>query len=80
MLAYGAAGGISAARFVGQQHFATDVLVGSALGWYMGRQVFRSRSHYSDAEIAKMGHVQQEVTNDNGRDARKYGIAVRAAG
>ena len=55
ILVYGAAGGISAARMIGQQHFATDVIVGSALGWYMGRQVFRSHSRYSAAEIAKWG-------------------------
>ncbi|HEX3742022.1 MAG TPA: capsule assembly Wzi family protein [Terriglobales bacterium] len=55
VLAYGTAGAISAARFAGQQHFATDVLVGSALGWYMGRQVFRAHSHYSDAEAAQWG-------------------------
>ncbi len=54
-LAYGAAGAFSAARLVGRQHFATDLLVGSALGWYMGREVFRSHSHYSDAEIARWG-------------------------
>jgi membrane-associated phospholipid phosphatase len=54
-LAYGAAGGISAARLIGHQHFASDVLVGSALGWYLGRQVFHAHSQYSDAEIAKWG-------------------------
>jgi len=28
---------------------------GQRLGWYIGRQTFRSHSHYSDAEIAKWG-------------------------
>jgi membrane-associated phospholipid phosphatase len=32
LLAYGVAGGVSAARIAGQKHFATDALVGSALG------------------------------------------------
>ena len=54
-LAYGAASGISIARIVGHQHFATDVLVGSALGWYTGRQVFRTHSRYSATEIARWG-------------------------
>jgi membrane-associated phospholipid phosphatase len=62
LLAYGAAGGVSAARFAGQKHFASDIVIGSALGWYMGRQVYMSRSHYSDADIAKYG------TFDNGDD------------
>jgi hypothetical protein len=73
LLAYGAAGGITAARFVGQQHFATDLLVGSALGWYMGRQVFRSRSHYSDAEIAKWGTFSKNEAGDTGRDPGNMG-------
>jgi Capsule assembly protein Wzi/PAP2 superfamily len=55
LLAYGVAGGVSAARWAGQKHFASDVVIGSALGWYMGRQVFRAHSHYSDAEVAKYG-------------------------
>ncbi len=55
LLAYGAASGVSAARVVGHQHFATDVVVGSALGWYMGRQVFHSHSRYTNAEIARWG-------------------------
>jgi membrane-associated phospholipid phosphatase len=33
VLAYGVAGGVSAARVGAHQHFATDVIVGSALGW-----------------------------------------------
>jgi len=55
LLAYGVAGGVSAARWAGQKHFASEVLIGSALGWYMGRQVFLSHSHYSAADIAKYG-------------------------
>jgi hypothetical protein len=54
-LVYGLAGGVSVARFAGKKHFATDVIVGSALGWYTGRQVFRSHSRYSSAEIRKWG-------------------------
>jgi len=60
VLAYGFAGGISAARFAGQKHFASDVVVGSALGWYIGRQVFRSHSQYSDADIAKFGAFSKD--------------------
>jgi hypothetical protein len=50
LLVYSLAGGVSATRIAGHQHFTTDVLIGSALGWYSGRQVFRAHSHYSDAE------------------------------
>ena len=71
-LAYGLAGGVSAARVVGHQHWASDVVVGSALGWYIGRQVFRSHSQYSDAEIAKWGTFSKG-DQDTSREARNMG-------
>jgi hypothetical protein len=37
--AYGLATGVSVARVVARQHFPSDVLVGSALGWMIGRYV-----------------------------------------
>jgi membrane-associated phospholipid phosphatase len=69
VLAYGLAGGVSAARVAGQKHFASDVVVGSALGWYVGRQVFRSHSQYSNADIAKIG----TFTNEEADAAREPG-------
>jgi len=40
--AYGLATAVTATRVTAKQHFPSDVLVGSALGWYFGRQVFRA--------------------------------------
>lgn len=37
--AYGLATGVSAARILARQHFPSDVLVGSAVGWMIGRYV-----------------------------------------
>jgi membrane-associated phospholipid phosphatase len=37
--AYSAATGVSLTRIMGQQHFPSDVLVGSAAGWFVGRYV-----------------------------------------
>jgi len=73
LLAYGLAGGVSAARFAGQKHFASDVLVGSALGWYTGRQVFRSHSRYSNADIARFGTFSKGEEEDTGRELRNMG-------
>jgi hypothetical protein len=42
LLAYGLATGVTVTRITGRQHFASDVFIGSALGWYMGRQVYRA--------------------------------------
>jgi hypothetical protein len=41
LLIYSAALGVSATRVVGQQHFPSDVLVGSAAGWLVGHYVFK---------------------------------------
>lgn len=71
-LVYGLAGGVSAARFAGQKHFATDLIVGSALGWYTGRQVFRSHSRYSSADIRKWGTFNKSEEDDI-RDPKNMG-------
>lgn len=52
LLAYGLASGITISRVTAKQHFASDVVVGSVLGWYMGRQVYRARH---DPELGGSG-------------------------
>jgi membrane-associated phospholipid phosphatase len=56
VLAYGTAGAVSATRFSGLQHFPADVVIGSALGYFVGRQIFRShcRAGLSGACSAKI--------------------------
>jgi membrane-associated phospholipid phosphatase len=71
VLVYGVAGGVGAARWAGQKHFVSDVVIGSALGWYMGRQVFNSHSHYSNAEIAKYGTFSKAEETEEGPPLRK---------
>jgi membrane-associated phospholipid phosphatase len=43
---YTLATGVSLTRVLGQQHFPTDVLVGSAAGWLVGHYVFRAHHKY----------------------------------
>ena len=43
--AYGLATGTSLARVLARQHFPSDVLVGSAVGWMIGRYVVRRHRH-----------------------------------
>jgi len=45
--AYGVATGVSLTRVLGRQHFPSDVVVGSAVGWLVGRYIFRKRSKYA---------------------------------
>ena len=46
--AYGLATGLSMTRILARQHFPSDVLVGSAVGWLVGRYVFRK--HHRELE------------------------------
>jgi PAP2 superfamily len=41
LLIYSAATGVSMTRVMGREHFPSDVLVGSAVGWLVGHYVFR---------------------------------------
>lgn len=43
VLAYGLATGVSTTRVLARQHFPSDVLVGSAVGWMIGRYVVHHR-------------------------------------
>ncbi len=48
-LVYTAAGGVSISRVLGQQHFPSDVLVGSAAGWLVGRYVYHHHHRHLNA-------------------------------
>jgi PAP2 superfamily protein len=47
---YTGAAGISFTRIMGQQHFPSDVLVGSAAGWLVGHYVYKHRHRYHPVE------------------------------
>jgi hypothetical protein len=44
---YSLATGVSVTRVLGQEHFPTDVLVGSAAGWLVGRYVYRAHHRHA---------------------------------
>jgi Capsule assembly protein Wzi/PAP2 superfamily len=49
VVAYGLASSIGVARITAKQHFPSDVLVGSVIGWYVGKQAYRA---HHDPELA----------------------------
>lgn len=67
LLAYGAASGISVVRVIGREHFASDALVGSALGWYTGWQVYRAH-HNPDLNGAEWGSFERSHEPMKARD------------
>jgi membrane-associated phospholipid phosphatase len=50
---YALAAGVSLTRVMGQQHFPSDVLLGSAGGWLIGHYVFRAHHHMTLEDARK---------------------------
>jgi membrane-associated phospholipid phosphatase len=48
VVAYGLAAAVSSSRITAEQHFPSDVLIGSALGWFIGQEVYR---HHHDPTL-----------------------------
>ncbi len=69
-LAYGGALGISAGRLIGQKHFASDVLIGSALGYYIGRETF---NRHQDPNDKLYGTFQPAGAAEGGRNPADMG-------
>jgi hypothetical protein len=66
--AYGYATAVSIARFTGRNHFASDVVVGSAIGYLTGRFVVRKHSQLeSNKKVTAIAPYVNHVT-------RTYGI------
>lgn len=60
-LAYGLASTVTLTRVTSKQHFASDALVGSVLGWYFARQVYHAR-HERDLGGTAWGPLLDEST------------------
>lgn len=78
--AYGAATAVSVARFTGRNHYLSDVLVGSALGYGIGQYVYHAR-HRADSDAVDGADKLQasrwpEITPQYNRRVRQYGVAV----
>jgi membrane-associated phospholipid phosphatase len=64
---YGLATAVSASRVLGKQHFPSDVVVGGAIGWLIGRQIYRA---HHDTELGG-GGWDTLSGNDDGEDRRQ---------
>jgi membrane-associated phospholipid phosphatase len=60
---YGLATLVSATRVMGQQHFPSDVVVGAAVGWLIGREVYRA---HHDPDLG--GDVLKSLSGFDGGD------------
>ncbi len=74
ILAYGLATAISASRFAGQKHYASDLVAGGAIGWFIGRYVYQTH-HEHEAHYKAWLHPQ--VIPDIRPSEKRYGIALK---
>lgn len=65
-LAYGLASTVTVTRVTAKQHFPSDVIVGSGLGWYFGRQVYRAH-HDPELGGSGWGSIFEEKTGEQPR-------------
>ncbi len=71
-LAYGAASAISIARVTGKQHYPSDVFVSGAVGYLVGRQVYRSHHELTRDDLGNYGQFVSERTNTPGNIGSVY--------
>ena len=70
LLSYGLASAVSASRVTGREHFASDVFIGSALGWYEGRQIYRA---HHNPELGGAGWADPVEAGDRSRKPENMG-------
>jgi membrane-associated phospholipid phosphatase len=70
---YAVAAGVSAARVTSRNHFPSDVVVGSAIGYLVGGYVYRQHSNSYDNTIVKNGFTISPVYDTA---TRSYGMGV----
>jgi len=81
--AYGIASAVSISRFTGEKHYLSDILVGSALGYGIGRYVYRAHHRAGaggsggeeDVSFERNRHWPA-ITPLYNRRSRDYGVAL----
>jgi len=72
--AYGVATAVSVARFTGHKHYLSDVVAGSALGFGIGRYVYRA--HHRDDRTSITKSKWPRIMPEYSRAARAYGVGL----
>ncbi|MFL6228248.1 MAG: phosphatase PAP2 family protein [Pyrinomonadaceae bacterium] len=80
--AYGLAATVSVARYTGRNHFLSDALVGSAIGYGIGHYVYRTHhdpsidSGGADAALRERSKLFPQLSTEYDRGARDYGLTL----
>jgi membrane-associated phospholipid phosphatase len=70
--AYGAAAAVSASRVMARDHAPSDVFVGGAIGWFVGRQIYRAR-HDASLQGATLRNLSSSEDGEEHRDRLAMG-------
>ena len=73
IVAVGLAGVVSASRFTARQHYASDIVAGGAMGWFIGRYVWKT---HQDHAIHHHGWFNPQVMPQVQPGSRTYGVTV----
>ena len=80
LAAYGVASAVSLARFTAGKHYISDVLIGSLLGYGIGRYVYHTHHRKEvgsvDTEEDITTSVWPEITPRYNRGTRQYGVSL----
>ncbi len=68
VLAYGLASAVTLTRVTSKEHFASDAVIGSVLGWYFGRQVYRA---HHDPQLGGAPWGDVSVAHDDSGHRRR---------
>jgi|SRR5579871_1109310 len=72
IVAIGLASVVSAARFAAQQHYASDIVAGGAMGWFIGGYVYQT---HMDHAIHQHG-VSARILPQFEPSTRTYGLSI----
>jgi hypothetical protein len=73
ILAYGLATVVSTARFAAQKHYASDIVVGGAMGWFIGRYVYKTHEDHARHQHALL---KTQVLPQIDLVRRDFGVVV----
>jgi membrane-associated phospholipid phosphatase len=77
IIAYGLAAVVSTARFGAQQHYASDIVAGAAMGWFIGRYVYQT---HEDHQGHRHGWLQPKIIPMVEPSNRAFGIGLVFSG
>jgi membrane-associated phospholipid phosphatase len=72
VVAYGLATLVSSARFAAQQHYASDILAGGAIGWFTGTYVYHTHEDHAIHRHGPMPRISPILTPSTGT----YGVGL----